>query len=292
MVLGSIASVQVGAAVAKGLFDTVSPEAMVWLRLATSTLLLLALVRPRLTGRSRSDWWVVTGYGLCLGLMNWAIYESFARIPLGVAVTIEFVGPLTVAVVGSRRARDLLWAALALVGVLLLGWERTALDPVGVAFALLAGAAWAGYIVLSSATGRRWEGLDGLATASAVAVLLVSPVALAGGTAFLTDPRVLALGAAVGLLSSVIPYTLELVALRRIPAAAFGILMSLEPAAAAGAALLLLGEALSPPQWVAMACVVAASVGATAAGARATGTGAAHSEHDAPDQPVPPAPQP
>ncbi len=293
MVLGSIASVQVGAAIAKGLFDTVSPEAMVWLRLATSTLLLLALIRPRLTGRSRTDWWVVAGYGLCLGLMNWAIYQSFARIPLGVAVTIEFIGPLAVAVLGSRRARDLVWAGLALLGVLLLGWEKTDLDPVGVAFALLAGAAWGGYILLSAATGRRWEGLDGLAAASAVAVLLVSPVALVGGAGFLTDPRVLALGAAVGVLSSVIPYALELVALRRIPASAFGILMSMEPAAAALAALLMLDERLSAGQWLAMACVVAASIGATAtAGRRRPDTGTADSSHGAPEQPIPPAPQP
>lgn len=291
MVLASIVSVQVGAAVAKGLFDRVEPDTMVWLRLATSTALLLALVRPRLTGRSRTDWWVVLGYGICLSGMNWAVYHSFARIPLGVAVTIEFIGPLAVAVLGSRRARDLIWAGLALVGVLLLGWEGGDLDPVGIGFAVLAGAFWAGYIVLSASTGRHWEGLDGLAVASAIGMLAVTPMMLAAGDD-LAHVDLLALGLAVGLLSSVVPYTLELVALRSLPTATFGILMSVEPAAAALAALLLLGEALSLQQWLAMGCVVVASIGATrvasSAQDRATPDGA-QSPHES-DPEVPPAP--
>jgi inner membrane transporter RhtA len=263
LVVIGIVSVQVGAAIAKGLFDEVSPTSMVWLRLVTSALVLTAVARPRLRGRSRQDWLTVLGFGISLGTMNWAIYQSFARIPLGIAVTIEFIGPLTLAVIGSRRPRDVLWVLLAAVGVGLLGFERTGLDPLGVLFALVAGAAWAAYILLSAGTGRRWAGLDGLAVASIVATALFTvPAVLSGGTTLL-QPRVLALGALVGLLSSVIPYSCELVALRSLAPAVFGILMSLEPAAAALAAVVVLGEVLAPLQWVAIACVVAASVGAT-----------------------------
>lgn len=263
LVLVGIVSVQIGAAVAKGLFGRIDPTAMVWLRLATSALVLVALARPAWRGRSRRDWLVVIGFGVSLGTMNWAIYQSFARIPLGLAVTIEFIGPLTLAVLGSRRPRDLLWVLLAAAGVALLGAEPADLDLAGVLFALLAGAAWAAYILLSAGTGRRWPGLDGLAVASVVATaLLALPAALAGGTVLL-DPTVLALGAAVGLLSSVIPYSCELVALRSIRPSVFGILMSLEPAAAALAAIVVLGELLGPLQWLAVGCVVAASVGAT-----------------------------
>ena len=263
LVLGGILSVQFGAGIAKDLFDEVTPTAMVWLRLVTSAVVLGLVARPALRGRTRDDWLVALGFGVSLGVMNWAIYQSFARIPLGLAVTIEFVGPLTLAILGSRRARDLVWAGLAGVGVALLGFEPGDLDLVGVAFALVAGGAWAAYILLSAQTGRRWPGLDGLAVASVIATLLLAPFAVASGGAGLADPRVLALGAAVGLLSSVIPYSLEITALRTIRPALFSILMSLEPAAAALAGALVLHEFLSPLQLLAMACVVAASVGAT-----------------------------
>jgi inner membrane transporter RhtA len=272
LVLVGIASVQLGAGVAKNLFDEISPTALVWLRLASSSLVLLAIARPRLGGRNRMDWLTVLGFGLTLGLMNWSIYQSFSRIPIGIAVTIEFIGPLAVAVVGSRRVRDLLWVGLAAVGVLLLGAERADLDAAGVAFAFVAGASWACYILLSARTGRHWEGLDGLAVASVIAVLLLSP-ALAGSDADpLVDPRIVLLGTAVGLLSSVIPYSCELVALRRLQPALFSVLMSLEPAAAALAGLLVVGEHLSAVQWLAIACVVVASVGATRAAAPAEST--------------------
>lgn len=267
LVVIGILSVQVGAAVAKSLFGEIAPTAMVWLRLATSALVLMALARPRFHGRSRQDWLVVIGFGLSLGIMNWAIYQSFARIPLGIAVTIEFVGPLTLAVLGSRRARDVIWVLLAAAGVVLLGFEPAGLDPLGVAYALLAGAAWAAYILLSASTGRRWPGFDGLAVASLIAAAAMTlPALVAGGTSLL-DLRVLLIGALVGLLSSVIPYSAELVALRSLRPAVFGILMSLEPAAAAVAAIVVLDEFLSPLQWLAIACVVAASVGATRSGA-------------------------
>ena len=263
LVLGGILSVQFGAGIAKDLFDEVTPTTMVWLRLVTSAVVLGLFARPVLRGRSRDDWVVALGFGLSLGVMNWAIYQAFARIPLGVAVTIEFVGPLTLAILGSRRALDLVWAALAGLGVVLLGFEPGDLDLAGVAFALVAGAAWAAYILLSAQTGRRWPGLDGLAVASVVATLLLAPFAVASGGSGLLDLRIVALGAAVGMLSSVIPYSLEITALRTIRPALFSVLMSLEPAAAALAGVVVLQEFLTPLQLLAMACVVVASVGAT-----------------------------
>ena len=268
LVLVGILSVQLGAGFAKILFDEVDPTTLVWLRLASSALVFLALARPALRGRTAADWRVVLGFGASLGLMNWAIYQAFSRIPLGIAVTIEFVGPLTLALVLSRRRRDLVWVALAALGVVALGFEPADLDPAGVAFALLAGAAWAGYILLSAGTGRRWPGLGGLTTASVVAAVLLAPAALLTDADALTSPRVLLVGLAVGLLSSVVPYSCELVALRRVPASVFGVLMSLEPAAAALVGVVVVAEELSAVQWLAVACVVAASAGATRSGAR------------------------
>jgi inner membrane transporter RhtA len=262
LVLGGIVSVQFGAAIAKNLFPLVPPTAMVWLRLVTSALVLLILARPRVRGRSRRDWLVVLAFGVSLLAMNWAIYQSFARIPLGIAVTIEFLGPLVVAVIGSRHRGDLVWVVLAGIGVALLGLAPASLNWAGVGFALLAGLAWAGYILLSAQTGRHWPGISGLALASLVGAMVLAPPAILEAGSTLLEPQVLLLGLAVGLLSSVIPYSLELIALRRITPRVFGILMSLEPAVAALAAILLLREFLTPGQWVAMGCVVAASVGA------------------------------
>lgn len=266
LVLTSIGSVQLGAAVAKNLFGDIDPTAMVWLRLVTSSVALLAMARPRVARRTASDWRIVVVFGLALVLMNWAIYQSFARIPLGIAVTVEFVGPLTLAVLGSRRARDLLWVALAALGVSILGLGPGDITWAGVGFAVLAGAGWAVYIMASARTGATWPGLQGLAVASVLGTLVLTPYAVAVGGRDLLDPRIVAIGALVGLLSSVIPYSLELVALRTIRPAVFSILMSVEPAAAALAAVVVLGELLTPIQVVAMACVVAASVGATRSG--------------------------
>ena len=270
LVVAGIVSVQLGAAFAKDLFDLAAPTTMTWLRLLTSAVLLAAWARPRLAGHGSSDWWVAAGFGLALGLMNWSIYQSFARIPLGVAVTIEFIGPLGLAVLSSRRAKDLLWVGLAAVGVGLLGLHRASLDVVGVAYAVLAGLSWAAYILLSQRTGARWQGLDGLAVASVVATLAITPLVLLGADSQVSgwDPglgeaRVWVLGALIGVLSSVIPYSCELVALRSLRPAVFSILMSLEPAAAALAAVLVLHELLALEQWVAIVCVVVASIGAT-----------------------------
>jgi inner membrane transporter RhtA len=268
LVLFGIGSVQLGAAIAKNLFDDADPLTLVWLRLATSAVVLTAVGRPALRGRTADDWRVAITFGVVLGTMNWAIYESFARIPLGLAVTIEFLGPLGLAVVGSRRSRDLVWVALAAAGVGLLGLERGDLTVAGVLFALLAGAAWTSYILLSASTGRRWPGLDGLTVASIVATVGMAPFVAAFAGHGLGEPRIVLLGALVGLLSSVIPYSSEIVALRTIRPSVFGILMSLEPAAAALAGIVFVHEFLSAVQWLAVACVIAASVGATRAESR------------------------
>ncbi len=263
LVVSGIISVQVGAAIAKDLFDQIPPTAMVWLRLITSAVILLLVARPRWAGHSGRDWLIVLGFGVSLLTMNWAIYQSFARIPLGIAVTIEFLGPLTLAVIGSRRLVDLIWVALAGAGVALLGLSRATLTIAGVGFALLAAVAWACYILLSAQTGRRWSGISGIAVASMVGAIALAPPAILEAGSVMLDSTVLALGVAVGLLSSVIPYSFELIALRRIPPRVFSILMSLEPAAAALAAMIVLGEFLTLTQWLAMACVVIASIGAT-----------------------------
>src|SRR3954454_8502026 len=268
LVVIGILSVQLGAGIAKNLFDDADPMTLVWLRLATSAVVLGLAVRPALHGRSVEDWQVAVAFGAVLGTMNWAIYESMARIPLGIAVTIEFLGPLGLAVAGSRRARDLLWVALAGTGVALLGIEPGDLDRVGVAFALLAAAMWAAYILLSASTGRRWPGLDGLTVASFVATVGMAPFLVAFSGRGLGDPRVVATGALVGLLSSVVPYSCEITALRTIRPSVFGILMSLEPAAAALAGIVVVHEFLTGLQWLAVACVIAASVGATRSEAR------------------------
>ncbi|NYH50719.1 inner membrane transporter RhtA [Nocardiopsis arvandica] len=263
LVLVGIVSVQTGAGVAKNLFDALPPAAVVWLRLLTSAVLLLLVARPVLRARSRADWLVVIGYGTALAMMNFLIYQAFARIPLGIAVTIEYLGPLAIAILGSRRRIDLLWAGMAGLGVVALGLESGSMDPLGIVFAVLAAAAWAGYILLSAATGQRFSGTSGLAIASVVGVVVMAPMGVAQGGAALLDWRLLLFGLVVGVLSSVVPYTLELNALRRMPPRVFGVLMSLQPAAAALVGLVLLGELLTVWQWFAVACVIAASAGST-----------------------------
>ncbi len=268
LVLLGIVSVQVGAGFAKNLFDELPPSAVVTLRLATSMIVLVFVTRKVLGASARlwtkGDLAVAAAFGVSLATMNFSIYQSFARIPLGIAVTIEFLGPLGVAVAFSRRWIDVIWVLLAGGGVLLLmRGDSGSLNMVGVAFALLAGAAWAAYIMLSAATGRRFPGSSGLALASVVGTLLVLPVGLSTGGTALLRPDVLALGAGIGLLSSVIPYTLELEALRRLPAKLFGILMSLEPAVAALVGFVIVGEVLQAREWTAIGCVVVACLGAT-----------------------------
>jgi inner membrane transporter RhtA len=270
MVLGGILSVQFGGALAATMFDRAGPAGMVTLRLCGAALVLVLLVRPRWRGLSRTDWAVVAAFGLSLAAMNGLFYEALARMPIGAAVTVEFLGPLGLAAVLSRRLVHLGWALMAAAGVFLLGYgSLTGLDPVGVVFALGAGACWAGYILLSGETGRRFAGLDGLALASAAAAVMVLPFGLTAGGSALAAPDVLLVGLAVALLSSVVPYAFELTALRTLASRVFGVLMSLEPAAAALAGLLVLGQVLTPWQLLAVALVVAASIGAARSPARA-----------------------
>jgi inner membrane transporter RhtA len=261
-VLLGILTVQVGAAVAKHLFGAVGSTGTVALRLIFAALVLLALWRPSLR-MTRRAWQVAVAYGAVLGAMNLCFYLALERAPLGIVVTIEFLGPLAIALAGSRRWLDGLWALLAAGGVVLLAEGRGDLQLAGLLFALAAAACWAGYILLSAALGRHTTQGDGLAIGMAFAAATVVPVGIAESGTALLDPWVLILGLAVALLSSVIPYSLELEALRRIPPRVFGILMSLEPAVAALVGLVVLGEILQPVQWLAVLCVVTASAGAT-----------------------------
>lgn len=263
LVLAGAVSVQFGGALAVTLMPRAGALGVVTLRLLVAAVVLMVLCRPKLRGHSRADWGTVIAFGVAMAAMNGLFYQSVARIPLGPAVTLEVLGPLTLSVLASRRAINLVWAALALAGVFLLGGGGFgSLDPLGVAFALGAGAMWAAYIVFSARTGRRFPQADGLALAMGVAALLFLPLGVAESGTKLLDPTILALGAAVAVLSSVLPYTLELLALRRLPASAFAILMSLEPALAAAAGFLVLDQALSATEAAAIALVIAASMGA------------------------------
>jgi inner membrane transporter RhtA len=232
LLLCSIASVQFGAAFANKLFAQAGPGGVVLLRLALSALMLTAVVRPSLRGRSRGALSAALAYGLILGFMNWSFYEALDRLPIGIAVTLEFTGPLGVAIAGSRRALDVVWVLLAGSGVVLLAFrgEHAGIDPLGVVLALAAGVLWAGYILASQRVGATFAQLDGLAIALWIGALVTVPVGIAQGGSALGRPGVLAGGLAVALLSSIIPYSLELIALRRLHAAAFGLLMSMEPA--------------------------------------------------------------
>lgn len=261
LVLLGIVSVQLGSAVAKHLFGEVGSFGTVALRLFFAAAVLMLLWRPSLR-MDRRTWTVVLSYGVVLGLMNLCFYQSLARIPLGIAVTIEFLGPLAVALAGSRRWLDAFWTVLAAGGVVLLMDGRGDLDLIGVLFALAAGACWGLYILVGAALGRRTTEGNGLALGMAVAALVAVPFGVADSGTALLQPWVLVVGLGVALLSSVIPYTLDLEALRRIPPRVFGILMSLEPAMAALIGLVVLQESLLWSQWVAVLCVVVASAGA------------------------------
>jgi inner membrane transporter RhtA len=263
LVLAGAASVQFGGAIAKSIFDEVGPGGAVFMRTLFAALVLALIWRPRLSGHGRRDVVLVILFGLSLAGMNGSFYAALDRIPLGIAVTFEFVGPLGVAVFGSRRRLDLVWVALAAAGILLLSDGGGGdLDGLGVALALLAGAFWAAYILLAARVGQAFPGGGGLALAMLIATVPLTPVGIADAGADLLTPWVLAVGFAVGMLSSAIPYTLELEALRRLPAGVFGVLMSLEPALAAMAGFVVLGEDLAAREIFAILLVVAASAGA------------------------------
>ena len=245
------------------LFPTVGATGVATLRLGFSAVVLVAVARPRLRGYRRADWAAVVAFGLSLAGMNHLFYEAIARIPLGTAVTLEILGPLLLSVVAGRRLLSYLWAVLALAGVALLaGAAFGALDPVGVAFALGAGGMWAAYVLLSERAGRHFPRLDGLALAMVVAAAVSLPLGVGAAGDTLLQPAVLAVGLAVALLSSTVPYGLELLSLRTLPAATFAVLLSLNPVVAAVAGYLVLGQALTLAEYAAVLMVVTASIGA------------------------------
>jgi inner membrane transporter RhtA len=264
LVLAGAGSVQFGAAFATTLFDELGPAGAVMLRLAFAAIILVALWRPSLGGHTRSEIRIAGLFGLVLGAMNLAFYEAIDRIPLGLVVTIEFVGPLGVAVVGSRKALDVLWVVFAATGLVPLGGGVGGdLDRLGLVLALVAGACWAAYILLSARVGAIFPGGSGLAIAMVVGALAVVPLGVSDGGSNLLAPELLAAGLVVAIASSVIPYSFELEALRRLPTNVFGVLMSLDPAIAALAGFIVLGQDLHPAEIAAIALVVIASAGAS-----------------------------
>jgi inner membrane transporter RhtA len=266
LAVASMTTIQLGAALSKPLFDRVGPAGLVALRLLFAALILWSCVRPRVRGRKRPDIAAAVALGACSGVVTLAFFAAIARIPLGVAVTIEFLGPLSVALAGSRRARDVALVLLAGSGVALLTLGKGAgepLDAVGVALAGVAAVCWAGYILLTKRVGARWAGFDGLSVSFGVAALVTLPIGIASDGSDLLDPVVLLGGAGLALGMTVVPFAFELVALRRLPTALFGVIVSVEPAIAALLGFLILGQRLAPSGVVAIAMVVLASVAAT-----------------------------
>jgi inner membrane transporter RhtA len=269
LTLLAIASVQLGSAIAKHLFSQLGPGGTTFLRVGFGAIVLLLVWRPSLRGHRPSQYAMAALFGLTVAAMNLSFYFALDRIPLGIAVTVEFLGPLGLAVAGSRRALDLLWVGLAGGGVVLLspGAGGAHLDAMGIVFALMAGVFWASYILLSARVGQIFTGGRGLAIALAVGGIALLPLGIVSAGGHLADPRLLLGGLVVALLSAVIPYSLELEALRSLPARVFGVLMSMEPAAGALFGFLILRQVLEPRAIVALALVSVASLGASQTGA-------------------------
>ncbi|MEE1651006.1 EamA family transporter [Brachybacterium sp. J144] len=269
-ILGSCFSLQFGAALATQLFPAIGSFGTTTLRLGLAAIVLLVIVRPRPLRLNRSQWWSILAFGVVIGGMNGSFYAAIERIPLGTAVAIEFLGPLVVAAALSTRRMDYLWVLLAVGGVGLFGLESLLgaadLDPIGVLFALVAAVFWGLYVLTSAKVGQTVPGQDGLALGLAIGALTVLPLGAPGALTGLLDLRLLALAVGTAVLASVLPYTLELAALRRLPRHVFGILLSLEPVIALAAGLLLLGQQATPLRIAAALLVVAASAGVTVTG--------------------------
>lgn len=266
LVLASCASLQFGAATAVGLFDSLGTWGVTFLRLSIAGTLLLFVARPALRSWSRGDWRAVVFFAVMMAAMNGFFYASLDRIPMSAAVAIEFIGPLVYAGLTSRRRGDLVWVGLAAAGMAVLGLEAlsdAALDPFGMLLALVAGVFWVGYIVGSAAVGRRIAGTGGLAVAMLLGGLMLAPVGRTAVDGVTADPWLLVPAVVTALLASVIPYSLELAALRRLPAAVFSVLISLEPAFAALAGFILLDQEMTAMRGVTIVLVIAASVGIT-----------------------------
>jgi inner membrane transporter RhtA len=272
LVVGAITSVQFGSSLAATLFQRLGPGGTVLLRLASAAVILLLLGRPRLRGRTRAELVLAAVFGLVLVGMNLSFYEAVDRIPLGIAVAVEFVGPLAVAVAGSRRRLDFLWVTLAAIGIVALTRGGVhGLNDLGIALALAAGCFWGAYILLNAQLGAAFEGSTGLTLAMCVAALAALPTGIAAAGRHLLEPASLALGSCVGILSSAIPYSFEVEALRRIRPSVFGVLMSLEPGVAALAGFVVLGQGLGARALLGIALVIVASVGASRSAVEAHG---------------------
>jgi len=273
-VLAAMASVQMGASIAKTMFPTVGPIGMVAVRIALGTLVLCLLMRPWRARVNRSNWRPLAVYGVTLGVMNMFYYLSLSRVPLGIAVAIEFTGPLAVAVISSHRLLDYCWIVLAAAGLLMLlpvAHVGVGIDPLGALFALAAGACWAIYILVGQRAGAD-HGTQSVALGSLISAVIVVPIGLADRGTTLLAGSVLLPGLAVGILSTALPYTLEMYALTRLPARTFGILMSIEPAFGALIGVVYLHEMLTAVQWTAVALIIVASIGATATARQAVAT--------------------
>ncbi len=263
-VLLSIFSVQGGAAIAKGIFPILGATSTSALRIILSALILLLFNRPSVRNLTKAQWKAVALYGLALGAMNVVFYMAIARIPLALGVALEFIGPLALALAGSKRMIDFLWVILAAAGIALIApWNHNGLNITGVLLALLAGAFWAAYIILGGRISKIMDGSKAVTIGMIFASIVVLPVAIGNGLITHLKPWMLLSGFALALLSSAIPFTLEMNALRKIPAKTFSILMSLEPAVAAVSGLVFLHEYLSFYEWVAIALIIIASGGAT-----------------------------
>jgi inner membrane transporter RhtA len=263
LVVGASTSVQGGAAVAKSLFPSIGPPGVVWLRLLFGSIALWVIARPELRSRPWRELRLVLVLGVVLVSMNVSFYEAIDRLPLGVAVTVEFLGPLSVAILASRRRLDFLWVALAGIGVALLAdTGGKDVHATGLALATLAAVLWALYITVSVPIGKAFPGASGLAPAMLLGALLITPWGIVSSGGHLDDPQVLGAAVGVGLLSSALPWSLELEALRRLPTNVFGVALALEPAIAALAGLLFLDERLHVRSWLAIVLVVVASAGA------------------------------
>ncbi len=265
MLIGAIVSFQVGAALATHMFDSAGVQGSVFLRSALGAVLLLAITRPNLRGRSLRDLLLLVVLGGLLAGMNSAFYQAVDRLPLGIAVTVEFLGPLGVAIAASRRRLDLVWVTLAGIGIALFAGAPSDgnVTAAGLGFALLAAMAWAGYILAAKRVGVRWPGFEGLAVSLAVSALLLAPFGAVSGIGAMDDASFVALAVGVAVFSTALPYSLELSALRHMPARVYGVLASLEPVAGAVVGLIVLGQTLSVWEALAAVLVVTASIGAT-----------------------------
>ncbi|CAG8870808.1 Threonine/homoserine exporter RhtA [Pseudomonas fluorescens] len=265
LLLIAMASIQSGASLAKSMFPVVGAQGTTALRLIFASVIMLLLLRPWRAKLNASTLRTVVIYGLALGGMNFLFYMSLRTVPLGIAVALEFTGPLAVALYASRRAVDFLWIALAVAGLLLLipmGQSASAIDLVGAAYALGAGVCWAFYILYGQRAGAE-HGIQTAALGVMIAALFIAPIGIVHAGSALLTPALLPVALGVAILSTALPYSLEMVALTRMPARTFGTLMSIEPAFGALSGLLFLGEVLSLPQWLAIAAIITASVGAT-----------------------------